>query len=147
MPIYLYRNPNNGEVKEVFQSAFDEHTYEENGVKFTREFTIPYTASNTKTDPFDSQSFKSKFDGKNVKVGDMWDDSAEMSDRRKQKMGIDPVKEKFFDKYKEKRKGIKHPDDPRPCNHMEYYQKKAKEKAEKKTKEKPKVFVKGGLAA
>jgi hypothetical protein len=42
-------------------------------------------------------------------MGDLWDRSAELSAKRKDKMGKDPVKEKYFENWSKKRKGKKHP--------------------------------------
>lgn len=113
--IYLFSHPKTGEIREIEQQANDVHSYtDETGLLWNREFSIPYTSSNTKADPFSSKDFKSRFSGKNVKIGDMWEESASLSDQRSARTGMDPVKEKFFDSYSEKRHGLKHPDDPRP---------------------------------
>jgi hypothetical protein len=39
----------------------------------------------------------------------MMDRSKEMSQRRKDKLGYDPVQQKYFKEYSEKRRGVKHP--------------------------------------
>ena len=46
-------------------------------------------------------------------VGDMWDLSKDMSEKRAKKAGKDPVKEKYFKDYEKKRKGVKHDNDPK----------------------------------
>ena len=52
MPIYLYENPNNGEVIEIKQSMAEAHEFiDEEGVKWKRVFTNP-TAS-VKDKPID----------------------------------------------------------------------------------------------
>jgi hypothetical protein len=112
--IYTYQHPETGEIKDVSQPVNAEHVYSENGVKWNRVFNIPYTASNTKVNPFSKSEFVNHFDGKKVTVGDISEASAEMSATREQKLGQDPVKTKFFDDYSKKRRGINHPDDPRP---------------------------------
>jgi hypothetical protein len=38
-------------------------------------------------------------------VGDLWDQSAELSKMREDKYGVDKVKEKFEENHKKKRKG------------------------------------------
>ena len=45
-------------------------------------------------------------------VGDLLDASKEMSQKRAESNGgVDPVKEKYFKKYSESRRGAKHPDE------------------------------------
>lgn len=113
--IYIFEHPQTGEIREIIQKAHDKHEYfDESGLKWNRVYTIPYTASNTKVDPFSKEQFSNQFENKKVKIGDITDASAEASSIREQKMGSDPVKTKFFDDYKKKRRGINHPDDPRP---------------------------------
>lgn len=113
--IYTFQHPDTGELVDVSQKANDEHVYfDSTGLKWNRVFSVPYTASNTKADPFSSKDFSGKFDNKKVKIGDITDASAEMSSIREQKLGEDPVKNKFFDEYSKKRRGISHPEDPRP---------------------------------
>ena len=42
----------------------------------------------------------------------MWDRSKELSEKRKEKEGRDPVQQQYFKDYSKKRKGVKHPKDP-----------------------------------
>jgi hypothetical protein len=113
--IYTYQHPETGEIIDVSQNANDPHVYfDSDGLKWNRVFNIPYTSSNTKADPFSQSQFVNQFENKKVKIGDISDCSAEMSAKREQKLGMDPVKIKFFDEYSKKRRGINHPDDPRP---------------------------------
>ena len=46
-------------------------------------------------------------------VGDLWDMSKELSDKRKSQNdnNVDPIKKENFKNYSKKRKGIKHPQD------------------------------------
>ena len=50
MPIYLFKNPKNGKVKEVFQSMNSDHIYSEDGVKWERVFTVPQASIDTEID-------------------------------------------------------------------------------------------------
>jgi hypothetical protein len=127
--IYTFQHPETGQVIDVSQNANDKHVYiDSDGLKWNRVFNIPYTSSNTKADPFSAKDFSNAFENKKVKIGDITDCSAEMSAKREQRLGSDPVKTKFFDDYSKKRRGINHPDDPRP---KEAARKKAQEHIDK----------------
>ena len=60
MPIYIFKNPITGKVKEVIQSMNQEHVLFEDGVKWERIFTIPQSSIDTKIDPFSEYDFKNK---------------------------------------------------------------------------------------
>tara|TARA_B100000959_G_C14651955_1_gene488717 strand:- start:422 stop:652 length:231 start_codon:yes stop_codon:yes gene_type:complete len=60
----------------------------------------------SKIDPFSSKSFADVTRDKKMSVGDLWDMSAEMSEKREQKVGgKDPVLDKYEKKEIKKRKG------------------------------------------
>lgn len=87
----------------------DTHEFQDSdGVKYDREFTKPNAAFDTVIDPFSEKDFSRKTH-KKVTIGDMWDDSAEMSEKRIQKCGYDPVKKKAIEKYAKKCHGKIHP--------------------------------------
>ncbi len=108
--IYLYKNPETGEIKEIVQGMNDVHEYEEDGVEWNRVFTVPQASIDTKIDPFSKNAFIDKTRN-NSTMGDMWDRSRELSDRRAQESGegVDPVKQKYIKDYKKKRGGKDHP--------------------------------------
>lgn len=112
MGLYLFQHPKTGKIVEVFQNMNDEHVYEENGVKFDRVFTKPNAGVDTQVDLFSSQDFAEKTGKKKGSVGDLWDQSKELSEKRKNKLGYDPIETKYFDEYSKKRRGLKHPNDP-----------------------------------
>ena len=59
-------------------------------------------------DPNSSKDF-ARVTNKGGTIGDLWDRSAELSAKRADKNGgIDPVKDKFFEKYSKERGGQKH---------------------------------------
>lgn len=60
----------------------------------------------TKIDPNSSSSFV-KATNKKMTMGEMFDLSKEMSERRVEKNGVDEVKEKMYQEYK-KKNGVKH---------------------------------------
>lgn len=107
MPIYLYKHPVTGEVAEVLQGMNEDHVYFEDGVEFDRVFTIPQASVDTQIDPMSSRDFVEKTGRKKGSVGDLWDASKELSSKRADKIGKDPVQEKAFDDYSKKRRGRK----------------------------------------
>ena len=123
MPVYFFEHPETGEVKEVQQRMKGEHVYQdENGVQWNRVFTAPYTSIPIGVNPHSAEDFVGRT--KNLKgttVGEMWDLSKELSEKRKQERGdgVDPVQNKYFKSYAKKRKGLKHQKDPSRGNSVE----------------------------
>ena len=110
MPVYLFSNPNNPEeIIEVVMSVNDVHEYVKDGLKWDRIFTIPNAAVDTQLDPFNSNDFVKKTGKGSDTYGALLDRSQEMSIKRQDKLGYDPVKEKMFADYSKKRKGTEHP--------------------------------------
>lgn len=91
--VYIFEHPDTGEFVEVFQAANDEHTYEQNGVKWNRVWTVPHAGVDTMLDPFNEQKFVDKTYRNTTKLGEMWDRSKELSLKRSDKLGYDPVKQ------------------------------------------------------
>lgn len=110
MPLYSYSNPKTGEIKDIVQGMNDEHVYIEDGVKWDRVFSKPQASVDTKIDPFSSQDFSNKTSSKKGTLGDIFDLSKEASIKRSEKIGFDPVKEKYYEDYSKKRGGKPHPD-------------------------------------
>lgn len=110
MPIYLYNNPKTNETVEVFQSMSEKHEYfDKEGLKWDRVFTMPQASFDSQIkDPFNSKEFAEKGSNKKATLGDWYDQSAELSEKRKEKYGKDPIKEQYFDKYKKDRNGKEH---------------------------------------
>lgn len=110
MPIYLYQNPNTGEIKEVIQSVHDIHEYKEKDVKWNRIFTLPQVNTQEKLNATSTEKDFARIT-KNQKgsIGDLWDQSKELSSKREKVYGKDPVKEKYFKDWSKKRKGKIHP--------------------------------------
>jgi hypothetical protein len=107
MPIYLYKNPETGEVKEIIQTMSETHEYFEDGLEWKRIFLSPNASIDTKgvTD----QQFMEKTGNMKGTLGEMMDYSEDLSKERasKSETGEDPVKRKFYNDY-EKRVGKKH---------------------------------------
>lgn len=110
MPLYIFQNPETQEVVEVFQKMNDKHVYfDEKGLKWKRIFTVPHASIATKIDPFNQSQFVRAGENKNETVGDMWDKSKEMSEKRaEQNGGVDPIRQKALEKYSKERGGMKH---------------------------------------
>ena len=112
MPIYVYKHPDEEEYREVLQGMNDEHSHEEDGVKWERVFFAPNAAVDSDIDPFNNQSFIDATYNKKGSYGDMIDYSHEQSERRAaQRGGVDPIKQQYYKKYAEERGGKRHPDE------------------------------------
>lgn len=110
MPLYLYENPETGEVKEIFQGMNEKHQYSENGVEWERVFLAPNAfVKDSPVDPDNPNSFMRVTDGKKGAIGDLMDRSAELSEKRKERYGEDPVKKAADEKWSRERKGRKLP--------------------------------------
>ncbi len=109
MPIYLFQNPETDEVAEVVLGMNDPKVYQNDGVNWVRIFTIPNASIDTQVDPHSAKDFV-KATNKKGTIGDLFDRSAELSEKRKEKIGHDPLKEKYYENYSKTRKGKKHPD-------------------------------------
>jgi len=111
MPVYIYENPKTKDVIEIIQSVNDEHIYiDKNGLKWNRIFTVPQVGIDTKLDAFStSKEFAEKTRNKKDNVGQLWDRSKELSEKRKDKFGEDKLKNAYLDKWSKKRKGKKPP--------------------------------------
>ena len=109
MPIYIYKNPDTEEHKEVIQTMNAEHIYiDEFGLEWKRVFTVPHASIDTKDDAWDHNRFVEKTGKMKGTVGDALDYSAELSEKRAQANGgEDPIKKKAFNEY-EKSVGKKH---------------------------------------
>jgi hypothetical protein len=111
MPEYLYQHPKSNKIISLIQSIHEKHEYQDNsGIKWTRVFTSPQlnTEGTLKAESSarDFSEFTSKKKGT---VGDLWDRSKELSDKREKVYGKDPIKNKYFKDWSKKRKGKKHP--------------------------------------
>ena len=96
MPTYLFMHPETEETIELVQGMKDKHFYvDENGVEWDRVWVNPNTAnSTTEMDPYSEKDFVAKTRGKNYTVGEMWNLSKELHEKRKIKEGRDTIKAK-----------------------------------------------------
>lgn len=109
MPIYLFSNPKTKEVKSIYQEMNAEHSYFEGGVRFERVFTVPNATIDSQIDPFSSQKFVEKTGSMKGTLGEIWDYSKELSDKRAKSTGSqDNIRAKAEGNYSKKRKGMKY---------------------------------------
>lgn len=119
MPLYPFVHVDTGEVHDVFHHMDDEKTYagpdgNEKG-KWKRTWYKPLASIDTRCDPHSAKDFV-KVTNRAGDVGSLWDRSREMSIKRKEKDGIDSVKEHYYQDYSAKRHGKKHPEQQREEN-------------------------------
>ena len=108
MPLYVFQHPESGEVVEVVLGMNDDKFYiDEKGTEWNRVFLAPNANIDADIDPFSSRGFIDKTNTKGS-MGDLMERSKEMSEKRKDKLGYDPVQQKYFKEYSKKRRGMKH---------------------------------------
>jgi len=107
MPIYIYQHPINKKTKELIQSIHDKHEYiDENNIKWDRIFTVPQlNTEGTLSANTTEKQFSEYTKNKKGTIGDLWDRSKELSEKRKKIYGKDPLKEKYEKDWSKKRKG------------------------------------------
>lgn len=111
MPMYLFQNPKTQEVVEIMQSMKANHVYiDEDGLSWNRIFTVPNASMDSGgIDPYSKDDFLKATDKKGITCGEMFDLSAEMSQKREHKDGKDKIKEKTQKDYR-KKTGKAHPE-------------------------------------
>jgi len=105
--IYIYQHPETDEIKEICQGMNDVHEYFEDGIKWNRVFTVPTMSMNAKIDAFSSEDVVRKTANHKGTLGDLFDMSRDMAEKRKDRAGHDPVQEKAVKNYK-KKTNLKH---------------------------------------
>ena len=111
MPLYIFKHPSAGEETEVFFGMNEEpkEYIDENGLKWDRVFSSPELNTVGKIDPWSNSDFVNKTAQKKGSVGDLLDTSSELSEIRAQERGgVDPVKQKHYNKYAKERGGRRH---------------------------------------
>jgi hypothetical protein len=111
MPFYTYINPDTKESIDIVQSINENHVYiDKNGLEWQRVFTVPEvnTHGTLKADTTEKQ-FSEYTRNQKGSMGDLYDRSAELSEKRKKIYGKDPVKNKYYKDWSKKRKGKVHP--------------------------------------
>jgi hypothetical protein len=115
MPYYTYRNKETGEEIDIFQHMNDVHEYHgENNDEdcWDRVFHPVLPSASWQIDPNDGKAFVEKTANQKGTMGDLLEQSAELSEKRsEQNGGVDPLKEQYFKRYSEERGGAKHKDE------------------------------------
>jgi hypothetical protein len=107
MPFYTFQNPNTGETIDIFQKMNDVHEYfDENGLKYARVYYPPNASIDSKIDAFSARDFSEKTRNKKGTIGDLFDKSKELSEKRGGKNN-DPILKQFYSSY-QKNNGVKH---------------------------------------
>lgn len=109
MPVYDFESPD-GKVISVLVplNAADAERASQtvDGVVYKRVYSAPLAAKDTLRKGGSNEDFKRVTEGKNLKVGEMWEISKEMSkDRADRNGGHDPVKEQYYRDYAKKTGG------------------------------------------
>ncbi len=115
MPLYDFQKVDDPKVKESFFFTMkecpkvSEIITDDDGVRWKRIFTLPFMGVDTKMDHNSVNDFVEKTGKKKGTYGDILDASKELSEKRaKDRDGVDPVQQKFFNEYKAKRHGVEH---------------------------------------
>ena len=115
MPLYTYKRESTGEYRDILQSMNDTHEYSgENGDEsdWKRVYYSPNAQIDSQIDPNSRRQFLESTSSKKGTLGDIFDYSKELSDKRAdQNGGVDPVKKKYFENYSKQRNGAKHVQD------------------------------------
>ena len=94
MPVYVFKHPEHPIIIEEVQKMSDPHVYiDEDGLEWERVWTTPTTSIGMNSDPDSSQQFVDKTKG--WSVGEMWDYSKELSEKREGKRGHDHIKHTY----------------------------------------------------
>ncbi len=103
MPIYVYQHPKTEEYIEILQGMNDDHEYtDDEGTPWRRVFFSPNANFDTEVDPYSQADFMKATANKQGTMGDLMDYSKELSQRRAEKEGKDPIREKFVRDYEKK---------------------------------------------
>lgn len=114
MPVFEFQEEATGEIISVLvrHTEPDEarRVQIQDGKTYKRVYAAPMAAKNMIKKDCSKEDFTRVTSDKNLKVGEMWKISEEMSQERASKNnGLDPVKEKFYKDY-EKKNNAKHQD-------------------------------------
>ena len=108
MPLYTFEHPVTGEHQDVLFGMNDDKSHtDDSGIAWLRVWHSPLTATDSDIDPFSSKQYLEKTRVRGT-MGDLQERSRELSEKRANKLGYDPVKKKYFEEYAKKRNGLKH---------------------------------------
>lgn len=111
MPIHQFIHEESGETIDEYVPASapaEQHSRQiRDGKVFKRVYAAPMSAIDSRIEEGSKEEFARITNKKGIKTKDMWELSEEMSKRRAEKNGVDPVKQKFYREF-EKEHGVKH---------------------------------------
>lgn len=111
MPVYSFAADDGTTISVLVPlTAPDKERHEqvgEDGRVYKRVYAAPLTSVNSRKGDLSKEDFRRMTENKNLKQGELWSLSAEMSREREEKLGSDPVKAKFYRDY-ERECGVKH---------------------------------------
>ncbi len=114
MPQYIYHNTETDEYRQIVQTMSEKHEYfgdDGDETSWRRVFTVPNASIDSAVDPFSPKQFVDKTRNKKGTLGDLLDQSSELSAKRAEIVGgSDPIKDQYYKDYSAKRKGARHPD-------------------------------------
>jgi hypothetical protein len=101
VPLYCFTNSDESEYVDVFFHMNDNKVYVgPDGKEWRRVYTSPNASIDSKIDPFSSRDFVEKTGRKKGNLGNLMDAAKDASLARAQKVGKDPVREKWLSDYK-----------------------------------------------
>lgn len=109
MPYYSFQNIKTKETKEFFFHMNDKKEVD----GWIRLWTNPNASIDSQINPLSAKEFSEKTKNKNYNLGQLFDKSAELSEKRKKICGKDFEKERAQKEY-EKKTGAKHPHRDKP---------------------------------
>lgn len=103
MPVYNFASAEGKEISVLVTLAEPDsarHAQVVDGVTYKRVYSAPLAAVDTQKGSLSQEDFNRVTQNKNLKVGDFWNISQEMSqDRADRNGGYDPVKEKMYERH------------------------------------------------
>ena len=112
MPYYDFLNEKTGEIIELFFHMNEKKQFIDNdGYEWLRQMSIPNASIDTVWNPDSKADFSAKSGSKKGTLGDIMDKAAELSNKRAERTGKDPVKQAYYDSYAKTRDGKRHPEE------------------------------------
>lgn len=109
---YDFQCPRTGRVITLYQSMGEEHKFvDDEGVEWNRIFYKPNAIIDSiyNIDPRDKRKFVERTGRHKGKLKDIYQLSAELSERRADRDGFDVIKERCMDNYEQSRPNTRHP--------------------------------------
>ena len=115
MPNYVFQKVGTEETQEFFFSMKEVPSFgtviQRDGFKWKRLMTRPQTVMTglKALDPYSPQAFINKTGQMKGTLGDLFDASKELSERRAEKAhGKDPIRQKYYSDYRKRKRNVPH---------------------------------------